>query len=187
EGEMASPEAACLVLPFGPARAPARASAGRAAAGLGLACLTLVLTGFCGLAGRQAARIGTLEAEIRAVDAPARGSAARLRGAEGLVADAGRLTQLRAAPGVVALWEELARLLPATTYLSEIAVSGEGVSLTGYSEGAAELIGRLQGSHLLQAPVLAGPIVFDRARARERFSIRATLRETRIPEELRQP
>ncbi|WP_165937998.1 hypothetical protein, partial [Methylobacterium segetis] len=80
EGEMASPEAACLVLPFGPARAPARASAGRAAAGLGLACLTLVLTGFCGLAGRQAARIGTLEAEIRAVDAPARGSAARLRG-----------------------------------------------------------------------------------------------------------
>ncbi|MDR7039557.1 hypothetical protein J2X36_004333, partial [Methylobacterium sp. BE186] len=36
-------------------------------------------------------------------------------------------------------------------------------------------------------PVLAGPIVFDRARARERFSIRATLRETRIPEELRQP
>ncbi|MER2263763.1 PilN domain-containing protein, partial [Methylobacterium oxalidis] len=169
----ASLEGAALVLPFGGARAPSGPSAGRAAAALGAACLALVLTGFCGLAGRQAALLGDLEAQMAAVAEPARGSAARLSRVHGLIDAAGELAGLRAAPGVVALWEELARLLPGTTYLTEISVTGSGVELAGYSEAAAELIGRLQGSHLLQGPVLVGPIVFDKARARERFAIRA--------------
>ncbi|WP_147029479.1 PilN domain-containing protein, partial [Methylobacterium oxalidis] len=177
---------AALVLPFGGARAPSGPSAGRAAAALGAACLALVLTGFCGLAGRQAALIGDLEAQMAAVAEPARGSAARLSRVHGLIDAAGELAGLRATPGVVAVWEELARLLPGTTYLTEISVTGSGVELAGYSEAAAELIGRLQGSHLLQGPVLVGPIVFDKARARERFAIRASLRETRLPEEFQE-
>ncbi|AWN40212.1 PilN domain-containing protein [Methylobacterium durans] len=166
---------------------PARPAAGRAALGLGAACLALALTGFCGLAGRQAALIGALEAQMAAMDAPARGSAERLRSVYGLIGAAGELARLREAPGVVAVWEELARLLPATTYLTEIQVTGAGVELSGYSEAAAELIARLQGSHLLQNPTLSGPIVFDKARARERFALRATFRQTRLPEEILTP
>ncbi|AWN43723.1 PilN domain-containing protein [Methylobacterium durans] len=180
-------EAGGPVLPFGAAQARPGPAAGRAALGLGAACLALALTGFCGLAGRQAALIGALEAQMAAMDAPARGSAERLRSVYGLIGAAGELARLREAPGVVAVWEELARLLPATTYLTEIQVTGAGVELSGYSEAAAELIARLQGSHLLQNPTLSGPIVFDKARARERFALRATFRQTRLPEEILTP
>jgi Tfp pilus assembly protein PilN len=86
---------------------------------------------------------------------------------------------------VARIWEELARLVPTTTFLTEVEVGSRFVQLSGLSASAPELIKILEGSVLLQDVSFAGPIVLDAAAGKERFTLRASLRQVRDPVEER--
>lgn len=76
----------------------------------------------------------------------------------------------RAAVPLVSVLEEMSRVIPASTWLTEISVSGDRVSFTGFSRSAAALIPLLENAPLFSAPTFMEPVVRD-GREGERFSI----------------
>jgi hypothetical protein len=147
--------------------------------------LVLILAGFSGMAVRQGALLTDMDEELQGLAAPARQSAQRVRAVYDAAEHMTRLGELRAAPGVARIWEELARLVPTTTFLTEVEVGSRFVQLSGLSASAPELIKILEGSVLLQDVSFAGPIVLDAAAGKERFTLRASLRQVRDPVEER--
>lgn len=143
------------------------------------------LAGFGALAWRQHERLGELEAQVAAVAKPARQSAERIRAVYGLAEEITRFTEQRQAPGIVQVWEELARVIPETTYLTEIEIRDRTVQIAGFSDAAPELIRLIETSPILSGAALAGPVVFDRAKGKEQFTLRATLRRARLAAEER--
>lgn len=71
---------------------------------------------------------------------------------------------------------ELARILPDTTWLSEIKIDGEVVEISGQSESAAALIGIFESSSQFTDAEITSAITRVETLNRERFSIRALVR-----------
>jgi general secretion pathway protein L len=86
------------------------------------------------------------------------------------------------APGMIDLWEEVTRILPQDTWLTELRLmedSSKGqqqITLIGFSSAAPRLVGIIDGSPLLYDAALISPTAFDAAEGRERFAIQAKVR-----------
>ncbi len=96
---------------------------------------------------------------------------------------AAQLLALRAAPGVVHVWEELSSILPDHTYLSELRVADGSISITGFSGDAAHLIRLLDQSPLFTGAHLTGAITPDSAEHKDHFSLAFRLRGAQRPSE----
>ncbi len=77
---------------------------------------------------------------------------------------------------VVRVWAELTRLLPDTTWLTDLSTKGGELTITGFSTSAAELIKPLDASPLFSAPEFAAPVVKVPGQDGERFTITAKIR-----------
>jgi general secretion pathway protein L len=97
-----------------------------------------------------------------------------------LAQDIEHLNALRKAPGVVPIWEELARLLPQDTYLTEIDIKSRDLTIRGYSAVASDLPQLIEGSPLFADAALMGPVVFDQSKGKHSFTVRAALRTPRF-------
>jgi len=73
---------------------------------------------------------------------------------------------------VVALWEEMTRVLPDTAWLTNLRVENDTLWIDGYARSAAELVGLISGSPMFSGVALSAPVVREDARASERFQIR---------------
>lgn len=82
----------------------------------------------------------------------------------------------QAVPAVVLL-DEITRLLPDDTYLSELRVSGRSIELSGLSRRASDLVGALEKCTYFGDATLTAPVTFDPNADRERFNLRLTLRQ----------
>lgn len=82
----------------------------------------------------------------------------------------------QAVPAVVLL-DEITRLLPDDTYLSELRMSGRSIELSGLSRRASDLVGTLEKSPYFGDATLTAPVTFDPNADRERFNLRLTLRQ----------
>jgi len=86
------------------------------------------------------------------------------------------------APGLIDLWDETSRILPAHSWLTEFRLAdsaGKGkaqVTLTGFSSAAPGLVGTIDGSRLLFDAALTSPVALDPAEGRERFTLQAKVR-----------
>lgn len=86
------------------------------------------------------------------------------------------------APGLIDLWDELSRVLPANSYLTEFRLaetSGkreEQLTIQGFSASAANLVGIVDASPLLFDAALTSPIAYDATEGRERFALQAKVR-----------
>jgi len=89
---------------------------------------------------------------------------------------AAQLVALRAAPGMVQVWEELSRVLPDHTYLSELRVAAGNASISGFSGDGAHLIRLFDQSALFAGARLAGAITPDKTEHKDRFSLTFRLR-----------
>jgi len=87
-----------------------------------------------------------------------------------------RLLALKAAPGSLAAWNELSRVVPDHTFLTEVRIAAGAISLTGLSSDAARLVRVLDGSRLFTGATLVGPITPDAAERRDRFHMSLKLR-----------
>ena len=123
-----------------------------------------------------------MNAQISEISTSAKQSPDGPRSVAGLADDIARFTELRSAPGVVQVWEELARILPDSTFLTEMEIKGDELRATGFSAAAPE-IQLLEKSSIVHGAAFSGPLVFDRAKGKEHFSLRATLRKARAPAE----
>jgi general secretion pathway protein L len=138
-----------------------------AAAALALALVGAITIEW--IASREMSRLDAAIAELRGQGSGGQGAA--------------QLLTLRAAPGAVEVWEELSRLLPDHTYLSELRLADGGVAISGFSADAAHLIRLLDQSPLFTGAHLTGAITPDKAEHKERFSLAFHLRGMQRPGE----
>lgn len=143
------------------------------------------LVGYAALFWRQEALLAEMEGRIVEISALDREVTERSRPASALAEDIAVFVELRRAPGLVQVWDELARILPDPTFLTGLEISGGNLRATGYSDAAAGLIQLLEQSSVVHRAALSGPLVFDPAKSKENFSLRASLRKARLPAEER--
>jgi len=84
---------------------------------------------------------------------------------------------LKAVPGSLAAWDELSRVIPDHTFLTEVRVAGGAITLSGVSSDAARLVRILDGSRLFTGATLVGPITPDANEQRDRFRMSLKLRK----------
>ena len=71
--------------------------------------------------------------------------------------------------------EELTRLLPDTTYVTDFRIDAGKVSITGLSQSAAVLVPLIEKSDLFEGATMAAPVLFDTNANKEQFRIEARL------------
>jgi len=122
-----------------------------------------------------------LKVETNAARKEAQAVRKRLQDADSLSERIGAL-RLRRAEGVrvIALWEEVTRLLPDTAWLTDVRVENEVLWIDGYARSASELVGIVARSPMFSGVALSAPVVREEARASERFQIRMKIEGTGI-------
>jgi general secretion pathway protein L len=155
----------------------------RAIKSLTAVTLLAAVIGFGALAWRQNAALQEIEEQITPLTRQARLSTDQLKGIFGMADDIAQFVELRSATGIVQIWEELARLVPDSAYLTELEVNGSEVRLAGFAASAPDVIRQLEASHHLHGASLTGPVVFDQAQGKERFTLRTMIRKQRFSSE----
>jgi general secretion pathway protein L len=92
-------------------------------------------------------------------------------------------SQKRDAPGLLEAWEEVSRILPLDSWLTELRLSeiaqrqDQLVVMTGLSPAAADLVAIIDKSPMFADAALTAPIALDSIGQRERFTLQAKLRQ----------
>ncbi|WP_407185041.1 PilN domain-containing protein [Bradyrhizobium centrosematis] len=89
-----------------------------------------------------------------------------------------RLYALKADGGFLAVWDELSRVLPDDTFLTELRMNQGHVTISGYSSQAAHLVRILDQSPMFSGATLIAAIVPDANEGKDRFSIKFRLRNS---------
>ena len=140
--------------------------------GLGLGVALLLLLPWLALKfteQREEARVAELRQEAASTDA--------LRKEVQVLLKRNRSLPLRKqnGPTLMAVLDELARILPDGTWVAELRLEGAKLSLVGYSASASALIAVLEDSDLFSGTDFASPVMPDPALHAERFHLVATV------------
>lgn len=108
---------------------------------------------------------GQLAEEAKAVRGAMDQRAARIAEIAGLR----KSIEERKLAGVI--WEELARVLPDSSFLTDLAVRDSTVSISGYSAAASSLIVALEGSDMFDQASFTAPVVKVPGNTGDRFAI----------------
>ena len=88
----------------------------------------------------------------------------------------GRLLAMKAETSVLQVWEELSRILPDHTFLTESRLADGKVTLSGFSADAARLVQIIDQSPLFSGTALTAAITPDATEGKDRFSISLKVR-----------
>jgi general secretion pathway protein L len=132
---------------------------------------------------RQQSVLNNLNAEVAGVTLKAavvRAAAEKLGRRQALLS---RLRAQKDEYGLLDIWEEITRILPSHTWLtelrlSEIAEKEQQVVLTGFSGAGTSLVALVDRSPMFFDTLLTAPIALDPAEGRERFTIQARLKKS---------
>lgn len=156
-------------------RAPKRQQTPKRSA-LALAAITMAFTAVYVWFDRQEAEI----ARISAIADETQKQATKLRSDRDAVER--RRVQAEEVEGLrdvgrarLAAINELSRLLPETTWLTDLEIDDQDVLISGYSLAAARLVALIDSSELFSDAQLTAPVVFEAAEGKDRFSIRFQL------------
>src|SRR5262245_13401286 len=129
---------------------------------------------------RQDQALAQLEVETDAARKEAQAVRKRIQDADSLSERIGVL-RLRRAEGVrvIALWEEVTRLLPDTAWLTDFRVENDVLWIDGYARSASELVGVIAASPMFSGVSLSAPVIREEPRASERFQIRMKIESAR--------
>lgn len=104
------------------------------------------------------------------------------RGVQGGQSRSGQLTRLyalKADTGFVGIWNELSRILPDDTFLTDVRMKDGLIIISGYSSQAARLVRIIDQSPMFSSATLIAAIVPDTNEAKDRFRIKFQLRSAR--------
>jgi general secretion pathway protein L len=73
------------------------------------------------------------------------------------------------------IWEEMTRVIPDNSWLSDLSINESNVTITGLSHSAAGLIAALEASPLFRGPTFTAPVVKAPGMDAERFTIEMDL------------
>jgi general secretion pathway protein L len=131
---------------------------------------------------RQQQVLDALAGELTATRAKAQSVRAAMNKLEAERAGLLRLRAHKEAPNLLDAWEEISRILPAHSWLTELHLSGapagdeQQLAITGFSPAAASLVGLIDRSPLFRDAALTSQISVDATEGKERFAIQAKLR-----------
>lgn len=153
-----------------PLRTPRLVSRGFALAGA-LLVAAIIAVPFI----KQATTLASLQSAITVATTKGAGNSAAQK-IEMLGEGARRLDKLRREePFAVAVLNELAHALPKGTWLGEIELDRTKLSLSGYSDNAAALLGTLEQLDHLQAVKFDEAVAFDERQGKDRFRLSASV------------
>jgi general secretion pathway protein L len=154
--------------------------------GLALGASLLAAIGCIHKYWRQERLLDNLRAELTTANTRALQVRTTLDKLDGMQTAIVRLRrQKQDAPGLLDVWEEVSRVLPANSWLTELRLSEIGqrqdqlVVMTGLSTGAAELVAIVDKSPLFADAALTAPIALDSMEQRERFTLQVKLQKKR--------
>ena len=150
---------------------PGQSRAARIGLGLGLALLLLLpLLALKFTERREEARMAELREQAASTDA--------LRKEVDILLKRNRELPLRkqSGPTLMAVLDELARILPDGTWVAELRLEGPKLMLVGYSASASGLIAVIEESELFSGADFASPVMPDPALRAERFHLTATVK-----------
>lgn len=137
-----------------------------AAAGLGAVMFGLVTFEWCQASVATGIEASLIEAREGAQD---RGGSSQ----------AARLFAIKADAGILEIWDELSRVLPDHTFLTETHIADGRVTISGFSADAAHLVRIIDQSPLFAGATLAAAITPDATEHKDRFSISFKVRGAR--------
>jgi general secretion pathway protein L len=140
---------------------------------LAVVALVAVVCGLAAFEWRQASVAATIETAL----AEARQGVQS--GRDG-IDPAGRLLAMKSDVGVLEVWDELSRILPDHTFLTESRMADGKLTLSGFSADAAKLVRIIDQSPLFSGAALTAAITPDANEHKERFSISFKVRATRL-------
>jgi general secretion pathway protein L len=149
---------------------PGQTRTTRIALALGLALLLLLPWFALKYTARQEEmRMNELRQEAAATD--------KLRGEVQMLLKRDRNLPLRkqSGPMLMSVLEELARVLPDKTWIAELRMEGDKLSLVGYSASASALIAIIEQSDLFSGTDFGSPVMPDPALHAERFHLVTTV------------
>lgn len=122
----------------------------------------------------------TAEASVAALSADAKAVRRLLYQRAARVAEVSALRgRIASTLPMAAIWEELARVLPDSAYLTDLSVKDGKVSIAGYSKAASAIIVALEGSPHFETAEFASPVVKVPGRDGERFAVDLRIAEGR--------
>lgn len=148
----------------------------RATAGLAVAAVLLALMGtivpFARLADTRAElddRLAKARAEAVAVD--------RMRQTVETLHSRRKALFARKArePSVLALIDELTRVVPSDAFVTELTVTEDEITISGYARKASEVLGAVETAPHFDSARFLSPVTQDRRLERERFSLAARI------------
>jgi len=164
-----------------------RASTRTAATVLACGVLVLGIAAGTGRYLRQQAVIDDLDLQVAAAKPRAQQVRAAIDRLERKQAVLFRLRSQKAErPGLLDVWEEATEILPAHSWLTELRLSetpngtDQLIAMTGFSDAATSLVGRVDQSPLFNDASLTAPVALDPVEQRERFALQARVR-MRLP------
>jgi general secretion pathway protein L len=147
--------------------------AARAVRILAAAALAVVLCGLAAFEWSQASVAAAIETEL----AEARQGAQN--GHDGIDPE-GRLLAMKAGAGILEVWDELSRILPDHTFLTEFRMADDKVTLSGFSADAARLVRTIDASAMFSGAALMAAITPDATEHKDRFGISFKVRGGRM-------
>ncbi len=93
------------------------------------------------------------------------------QGGRGGLNQTARLFAMKADAGILEIWDELSRVLPDHTFLTETRIADGAVTISGFSADAARLVRIIDESPMFSGASLAAAITPDAAEQKDRFSI----------------
>jgi general secretion pathway protein L len=131
---------------------------------LAIAGLGVVMFGLVALEWSQASVATGIEASLVEARQGVQG------GRDG-INPAARLFAMKADVGILEIWDELSRVLPDHTFLTEIRIAYDRVTVSGFSADAARLVRIIDQSLLFSGATLVAAITPDATEHKDRFSI----------------
>ena len=160
------------VIPLRPTAHEDPAWARRAIKLLAAVALGAATLGFVAFEWRQASAATRLEVQLAEARAGAQGGRAGVN-------SAARLFAMKADAGILEIWDELSRVLPDNTFLTETRIADGKVTISGFSADAARLVRVIDQSPLFSGATLATAITPDATEQKDRFSINFKVRGAR--------
>jgi general secretion pathway protein L len=141
---------------------------------LAAASVAVVILGLVAFSWCQSSVANSIEASLDEARAGALGNS-------GHGGEAARLFAMKADVGMLDIWDELSRILPDHTFLTEARIHDGRVVISGFSADAARLVRLIDQSPLFTGAALAAAIIPDATEHKERFSISFRIRGGKLP------
>lgn len=141
-------------------------------AGMAAATVAFLVFSFIQLHSKASAANNQLDAEIARAEVEARKAR---RAYDAYVARISQVEALKsqslAGPRATVMWEELSKIVPDSSYLSNLKMQDDRIEISGFSKASSELIPLVEGSDLFEAAEFVSPVVKVPGFEGDRFSI----------------